>query len=237
MLQIKFSGGLMCCLGMLNTPIICTMLLGERIFEESGSGYTLIWKGKDNGERRIHGVSILIKTSIYWNHQLTPTAISKWLMTIFSSFNNFMTLISAYAPTLDADEEMKNQFYQQLNELFLWTPPQDKLLLLSDFNEQVAKDQRLWNNLKLQCKQLSTPRHLHRVQPRCDKHHVSSAKLIQDNLATSKIQTLAHAGLCHRPSARLFRYLHHQSCPGCRAARLSAVPPNWIVFWLDFVGF
>lgn len=116
------------------------------MLEESGSGYTLIWKGKDNGKRRIHGVGFVIKTSIYWNHQLTPTAISKRLMTIFSSFNTFMALISAYAPTLDADEETKNQFYQQLNELFLWTPPQDKLLLC-DFNARVGKDHRLWNNI------------------------------------------------------------------------------------------
>lgn len=43
---------------------------------------------------------------------------------------NYLTFISTYAPTLEADEEAKNQFKQQLNYTIVNIPPKDKILLL-----------------------------------------------------------------------------------------------------------
>ena len=126
-----------------------TRISGEGKIEETGSGYTFVWKGKDDGERRIHGVGFAIKTSIFREHQLTPTALSERLMTIRIPLpsNSHMTLISTYAPTLDADEDVKNQFYQQLNDTILQVPPRDKLLVLGDFNARVGRDHPLWENI------------------------------------------------------------------------------------------
>ncbi|XP_076046084.1 uncharacterized protein LOC143028190 [Oratosquilla oratoria] len=113
-----------------------TRLSGEGKLEEDGSGYTFVWKGKDEAERREHGVGFAIKTSIFRDHQMTLTAISERLMTLRVPLpdNNFMTLISSYAPTLDADEDLKNHFYQQLNNTIRKIPQSDHLLLLGDFN-------------------------------------------------------------------------------------------------------
>ena len=126
-----------------------TRLPGEGKLEEDGSGYTFVWKGKDEAERREHGVGFAIKTSIFRDHQMTLTAISERLMTLRVPLpdNNFMTLISSYAPTLDADEDLKNHFYQQLNNTIRKVPPRDHLLLLGDFNARVGKDHQLWEDI------------------------------------------------------------------------------------------
>lgn len=44
---------------------------------------------------------------------------------------NYITPISAYAPSLDADED-KNEFYLQLSNTIVNVPLKDKLLLLGD---------------------------------------------------------------------------------------------------------
>ncbi len=55
-----------------------------------------------------------------------------------------VTLISASAPTLDADPESKDTFYASLNSAVERTPPNDKLILLWDFNARVGSYSGLW---------------------------------------------------------------------------------------------
>ena len=71
----------------------------------------------------------------------TPTAISERLMALRVPLpqNNFITVLSAYAPTLDADEDVKNQLYDQLSATIYSVPSRDKLLLLDDFNARVGR--------------------------------------------------------------------------------------------------
>lgn len=47
--------------------------------------------------------------------------------------NQYATLISAYEPTLDADDEVKEAFYTQLSQIMI-TLERDKLIVLEDFN-------------------------------------------------------------------------------------------------------
>ena len=76
---------------------------GEGSLTEVGADYTFFWKGKDPEYRRIHGVSLAIKSWVMNHYKLFPTAISERLMTLPVPFpdNNHLTLISVYAPTLD----------------------------------------------------------------------------------------------------------------------------------------
>ena len=126
-----------------------THLPGEGKLEEEGSGYTFVWKGVDDAERRLHGVGFAFKTCMFRDHQLAPTAISERLMTLRIPLpeDSFMTLISAYAPTLDADEDVKDHFYHQLSQTILGVPPRDHLVLLGDFNARVGRDCHLWENI------------------------------------------------------------------------------------------
>ena len=126
-----------------------TRISGEGKIVEAGSGYTIFWKGKEEGENRIHGVGFAVKTKLVRNHHLTPTAINERLMTLRVplSKESFITFISAYAPTLDSDEDTKNQFYEQLSTTLSRVPRNDKLVLLGDFNARIGKDYQVWENV------------------------------------------------------------------------------------------
>ena len=95
--------------------------------EEVGSGYTIFWKGREEGESRLHGVGFAIKPTLVRMHQLTPTAISERLMALClpRPQNNFITVLFACAPTLDADEDVKNQFYDRLSATIYSVPSRD----------------------------------------------------------------------------------------------------------------
>ena len=45
-----------------------------------------------------------------------------------------LTLIQCYAPTNDADEEIKNEFYDQLQAVFDGVPQHDMVLITGDLN-------------------------------------------------------------------------------------------------------
>ena len=56
----------------------------------------------------------------------------------------YLTLISAYAPTMTNDNETKELFYHSLDSLLSETLAADKLILLGDFNARVGKEQDTW---------------------------------------------------------------------------------------------
>ena len=58
-----------------------------------------------------------------------------------------LTVISAYAPILDAEEDIKNQFYSQLDHVITTIHREDNVILLGDFNVRVGRDSILWNNI------------------------------------------------------------------------------------------
>ena len=51
-----------------------------------------------------------------------------------------ITLISAYAPTEDAQDEAKEQFYEELNITLEQSSKHDAVIILGDFNEKVGKE-------------------------------------------------------------------------------------------------
>lgn len=57
------------------------------------------------------------------------------------------TIISAYAPTLMAEDEVKEHFYSQLDCVLRTIPASDKLVLLGDFNARVGRESTLWNRV------------------------------------------------------------------------------------------
>ena len=50
----------------------------------------------------------------------------------------YTTVISAYAPTMTNSEENKDHFYEDLRNVLNKVPPNDKILLLGDFNARVG---------------------------------------------------------------------------------------------------
>ena len=116
---------------------------------EVGEGYTFFWKGLPENSRRIHGVGFAIRTSLLSRFPELPSAISERLMTLRVPLAKglFMTLISAYALTLVADDAAKDRFYGDLHSVLRSVPRSDKLFLLGDFNARVGADHHVWGDV------------------------------------------------------------------------------------------
>ena len=102
---------------------------------EDGSGYTFFWKGKSQTEDRVHEVGFAIRTTLLKNISDLPVGISERLMKmrIPLSHSRYVTVISAYAPALTSSDEVKELFYEHLDQVIRSTPQSDKLVLLGDF--------------------------------------------------------------------------------------------------------
>ena len=61
--------------------------------------------------------------------------------------SGFVTMISAYAPTITHTDEINEQFYDELDRLILATPHSDKLMVLGDFNARVSTDYSTWDRV------------------------------------------------------------------------------------------
>ena len=70
--------------------------------------------------------------------------VSERLMTLRVPLVNseHITVLNSYASTLDADEEIKDQFYEALHETLCRVSKSDKILFMGDFNACVGKDLR-----------------------------------------------------------------------------------------------
>ena len=58
-----------------------------------------------------------------------------------------MLVISAYAPTLTAEEDQKDHFYIALDTDLMKACPKDKIILLGDFNARVDSRTDLWRGI------------------------------------------------------------------------------------------
>ena len=63
------------------------------------------------------------------------------------SGNKHATIVSAYAPTMTNPDEVKDKFYNILNNIISATPRTDKLILLGDFNARVGTDHQTWEGV------------------------------------------------------------------------------------------
>ena len=121
-----------------------TRLLEEGSLTESH--YTFYWKGRPTNSNRIHGVGFAIRNTLVPKLGQVPQGISERLMLLRYpvSDGNTVNLISAYAPTLDSAHEIKEVFYQQLEECIRKVPKAERLIILGDFNARVGKDSDIW---------------------------------------------------------------------------------------------
>ena len=56
----------------------------------------------------------------------------------------FVTIMSVYTPTMDSLETNILSFYDELRQLFLNIPDDDKIILLGDLNARVERDSQTW---------------------------------------------------------------------------------------------
>ena len=107
---------------------------------EDGAGYTLFWSGKNKDERCLSGVGFMTKTSIARKLQNLPAGLSDCIISLRLQIqdNKFATVLSVYAPSLQAETGVKEAFYHDLHNLLHQVDSKDKLLILGDFNARVG---------------------------------------------------------------------------------------------------
>ena len=86
---------------------------------EGGAGYTLFWSGKNKDERRLSGVGFMIKASIAKKLKNLPIGQSDRIMSLRLPIqdNKFATVLSVYAPALQAETGVNEAFYRDLHNL------------------------------------------------------------------------------------------------------------------------
>ncbi|CAB4027550.1 Hypothetical predicted protein, partial [Paramuricea clavata] len=116
------------------------------------AGYTYLWSGLPESEKRLHGVGFAIKTSIVKELENLPTAVNERLMwlRLKISEKRYATIISAYAPTMTNEEVVKEKFYAHLDNILRKTPKEDKLILLGDFNARCKEHELVITNTMFQ---------------------------------------------------------------------------------------
>ena len=88
----------------------------------------------------------MMKTQIANRPQSLPIGHSDRLMSFRLPIqgNRFASLISAYAPTLLANAEVKETFYNDLRNLLWPVKSEDEVLILGYFNGRVGRDCNVW---------------------------------------------------------------------------------------------
>ena len=125
-------------------------LSGVRFAEEGslvehGAGYTLFWSGRGKVEHRQSGVGFMLKNAIANKLHTLPTGLTAsclfgYLSLSLPTYDQFVTLVSVYSPTLQADLAVREAFYSDLHCLIARTDPKVKLIILGDFNARVGRD-------------------------------------------------------------------------------------------------
>ena len=115
---------------------------------EIGTGYTLFWFGKPKGERRDGGVGFAIRTTLV-DQLECPSSISDRIMKLRVplSCGRYLSILSVYAPTLQATEDTLTSFYGALLTAITSIPKEEKLILLGDFNARVGREHETWDAL------------------------------------------------------------------------------------------
>ena len=108
--------------------------------------FTFFWIGRPENEARSAGVGFAIKNSIAADLDQKPVGVNERLMTLRIPLikNKYATFISAYAPTLNSSDEIKEKFYEELRCILQKIPPNDNIFLLGDFNARVGNESASW---------------------------------------------------------------------------------------------
>ena len=122
-----------------------TRLSGNSKFTEPG-GYTFYCIGQPDGVARQGDVGFAVRNTIAPKLVAELVGISTCLMTLELCLPHGQrtTLLSAYAPTMLATDDAKEDFYTQLDKTISAVLYKHKLFILGDFNARVGRDFTVW---------------------------------------------------------------------------------------------
>lgn len=124
--------------------------LQETRLPESGSikerHYTFFWQGKETSEPRLHGVGFAIRNELI--HMIEPpTHGTERILTLKMNTNvGPVKFVCVYAPTMCSPPDVKDQFYELLDDTIKQIPKSEHSYILGDFNARVGSDHRAWSS-------------------------------------------------------------------------------------------
>ncbi|KAJ8029776.1 Craniofacial development protein 2 [Holothuria leucospilota] len=124
-----------------------TRFADKRQLTEIGGGYTFFWSGRPSTERRKARVDFAVILQIVNKLAKLPERVNDRLMTLQLPLGKKKNaiIISAYSPTMTNPDDVKDQFYEELDTIITRVPQADKLL--GDFNARVGSDHRVWEKV------------------------------------------------------------------------------------------
>jgi hypothetical protein len=106
--------------------------------------YTFFWFGRPADQARLYGTGFAVRNDLL-SSIVTPTAVSDRISTLkLNTQQGSIKIISAYAPTLAADDSDKDNFYNQLEDVISSTADTERIVLLGDMNARVGDDHLVW---------------------------------------------------------------------------------------------
>ena len=138
----------------INNELLCLQIdiaaLQETQLAESGclreSDYTFFWQGKKKEDVHEHGVGFAVRNMLLNKVQLGSSATECLLSLQLNTTDGPVNLLSVYAPTLMAPDDIKDDFYSQLDTIIKGFPKQEDLVILGDFNAHIGSDNEAWPN-------------------------------------------------------------------------------------------
>ena len=106
--------------------------------------YTFFWQGKKEEETREYGVGFAVKNTLMESTEVDSSGTERFLSLRLNTSEGPVNLLSVYAPTLMAPSEIKDNFYNQLDDVIKKFPAQEALIILGDFNARVGSDHEAW---------------------------------------------------------------------------------------------
>ena len=121
----------------------------ESQLTEDGAGYTFYCIGKPEGQPRLAGVDLAVRTSLLKHLASLPIGINERLMTMRIRLANgrHMTVMSVYAPAVTHSDDAREEFYEILSRTVSSIPPGDKIVIFGDFNTLVGRRGIAWEGI------------------------------------------------------------------------------------------
>ena len=107
---------------------------------QDGTGYILLWSGKNMDEHCLSSAGFMINTYIARKLENLPTDNSDHPISLrLPTQDKFATVIGGYTPTLQAETGVK-ALYRNLHNHLQPLDSKDKILSLGDFNAREGRD-------------------------------------------------------------------------------------------------
>ena len=106
----------------------------------TATGETVLYSGMDEGERHERGVGLILSKDATQNLLEWEPVSERIIRARFNSRWQQVTVIQCYAPTNEASEETKDNFYEELQAVLEQVPGRDVKIVMGDMNAKVDTD-------------------------------------------------------------------------------------------------